>query len=314
MRSGNHASCCSKTRLFNVQVTEEVVNGSAQNYHPTMVCDKLQDFYGVGADHHIDVHDATFNITPKGTTTERHHDSDPHISTACGPSDAVPGQPMKLWIIWKASENRRLSTCYSDTAAALDRLGPCGYLIQRAGESLMLPANVPHVAFPLSSHFLYGQTFHVQGRARDPTTFALELSTGIKPEESIDRVLACYKEGLQDPDPQIRRIHIDYLLCTISTDRIAMRQINRKSYLTRLIAVLRDHRMFEGACGLCQYLGIAPQPDEDCWERHPLDSEQQLSAGSRRLSHTKPTKSAISDPTYNPHKLQKAPRMSVDPR
>jgi hypothetical protein len=128
----------------------------------------------------------------------------------------------------------------------------------------MLPANVLHAAFSLSSHFLYGQTFHVQGRARDPTTFALELSACIEPEESIDRVLTCYKEGLQDPDPRIRSIHIDHLLCTIPTDGIAMRQINRELCLTRLIAVLRDHRIFERACGLCQYLSIAPQSDEDC--------------------------------------------------
>jgi len=80
----------------------------------------------------------------------------------------------------------------------------------------MLPANVPHVTFSLSSHFLYGQTFHVRGRARDPITFALELSAGVKPGESIDRVLACYKEGLQDPDPRIHSIHVDYLLCTMS--------------------------------------------------------------------------------------------------
>lgn len=304
----------SKTRLLNVQVTEDVVKESAQNHHHNMVCDKVQDFYGAGADHHIDVHEATFNITPKGTATEIHHDSDPHISTACGPSDTKSGQPMKLWIIWKASENRRLSTCYSDTAAALDRLGPCGYLIQRAGESLMLPANVPHAALSLSSHFLYGQTFHVRGRARDPTTFALELSAGVKPEESIDRVLTCYKEGLQDPDPRIRGIHIDYLLCTMSTDRIAMLQINRESYPSRLIAVLRNHRIFEGACGLCQYSGFALQSDEDCWGRHPLESEQQSSSKSRKYFHTEKRRSALSDMTDTPRKSSKAPRMSVDPR
>jgi hypothetical protein len=303
-----------KTRLLNVEVTEEVVNGSAQNHHDTMVCDKVQDFYGVGADHHIDVHDATFNITPKGTATEIHHDSDPHISTACGPSDAVPGQPMKLWILWKAFENRRLSTCYSDTAAALDRLGPCGYIIQRAGESLLLPANVPHAALSLSSHFLYGQTFHVRGRARDPTTFALELSAGVKPEESIDRVLTCYEEGLQDPNPRIRETHINYLLCILSSDRIAMRQIDKESYATRLIAILSSSRMFEAACGLCQYIGIAPQSDEDCWERHPLKSEQRSSTKSRRYVHTKKRSSAFSDTTDTPCKSSKAPRMSGDPR
>jgi hypothetical protein len=164
----------------------------------------------------------------------------------------------------------------------------------------MLPANVPHAALSLSSHFLYGQTFHVQGRARDPTTFALELSAGIKPEESIDRVLACYKEGLQDPDARIRSIHIDYLMCTMSTDRFAMRQINRESYLTRLVTVLRDHRMFEGACELCQYSGFAVQPGEDCWKRHPLESEQQLSAKSQRHIHTKKRGSAVSDQSYTP--------------
>jgi hypothetical protein len=304
----------SKTRLLNVQVTEEMVSGNVQSHHHTMVRDKVRDFYGVEADHHIDIHDATFKITPKGTATEIHHDSDPHISTACGPSDAKPGQPMKLWIIWKASENRRLSTCYSDTAAALDRLGPCGYLIQRAGESLILPANVPHAALSISSHFLYSQAFHVRGRARDPTTFALELSAGVKPEESIDRVLTCYKEGVQDSDARIRNIHIDYLLCTISTDRIAMLQINRESYSTGLITALRNHRIFEGACGLCQYFGVVQQSDEDCWGRHPLESEQQSSAKSRRYFHTEKRRSALSDMTDTPRKSSKAPRMSVDPR
>jgi hypothetical protein len=221
---------------------------------------------------------------------------------------------MKLWILWKAFENRRLSTCYSDIAAALERLEPYGDLIQRAGESLMLPANAPHAALALSSHFLYGQTFYVHGRARDPTNLALELSAGIKPEELMDRVLACYKKGLKDPDLRIRNIHIGYLLCTMSTDRITMRQISRESYLTRLIAVLRDHRIFEGTCGMCQYLGIPLQTNEDYGERHPLESEQQFSAKSRRLSHTKRTRSAISDPTYSPYMLQKAPTMSVDPR
>jgi hypothetical protein len=46
-----------------VQVTEEVVNRSAQNHHHTMVRDKVQDFYGVNADCHIEIHDATLSIS-----------------------------------------------------------------------------------------------------------------------------------------------------------------------------------------------------------------------------------------------------------
>ncbi|KAM0721321.1 hypothetical protein Q7P37_003025 [Cladosporium fusiforme] len=182
-------------------------------------------WFGVASDHHVDVHDATANITPRGTATEIHHDSDPYTSTACGLSDVKSDQPMKLWLLWKASENRRLSTCY------LERLSPCGYLIQHAGESLMLPANVPHAALSLTSHFLYGQTFHVQSRANDPTTFELELNAHTAPDEAMQRVLTCYKEGLEDPNPRIHSIHIDRLICTMSAERIIMRQIGKESIL-----------------------------------------------------------------------------------
>jgi hypothetical protein len=83
---------------------------------------------------------------------------------------------MELWLLWEASGSGRLTTCYSDTAAALRHLGPCGYLIQYVGESPLLPADVPHAALSLSPHYLYSQTFHAEGRARDPTTLELELS------------------------------------------------------------------------------------------------------------------------------------------
>jgi hypothetical protein len=58
----------------------------------------------------------------------------------------------------------------------------------------MLPAN-SHAALSISPHYLYGQTFHVEGRARDPTTLELELSALTKPPEAVDTVLTCYGEG-----------------------------------------------------------------------------------------------------------------------
>ena len=91
----------------------------------------------------------------------------------------------------------------------------------------MLPANVPHAALSLSPHILYGQTFHVEGRARDPTTFELELSAGAKPSDAIDTVLTCYEEGLQDPDPRTRAIYVDHIVCTMSMERVAMRKASK---------------------------------------------------------------------------------------
>ena len=285
-----------KVRVLNIPIAEEVVSRGVQDHYHDMVHDKVQEFYKLEHDHHVDIHGATANITPRGTATEIHHDSDPHISTTCGPSDAKPGQPMMLWLLWTASENRKLSACYSSTATALQRLGPCGFLIQRSGESLMLPANVPHAALSLTSHFLYGQTFHVQSRAKDPTTFGLELSACTKPGEAIEKVLSCFREGLQDPDPRIRRIHIDRFMCTMSAERVVTHQIGREPYMKRLIGVLKDYRMGEGSCGLCEYFWFDSQSQEDCWETHPFDSKQRLTAAPRRHPHARKKSSTTSGP------------------
>jgi hypothetical protein len=267
-----------KIRLLNVPIKGKMVKWDLQDPHQTMVRNKVQELYGVEKEHPIEIHALTANICPPGTATDIHHDSDPHISTACGRSDAGRDQPMKLWIIWRASDSRLLPKCYSDTVSALETLGPCGYLVQFPGESLMLPANVPHAALSLSSHVLYGQTFHVEGRARDPTTFELELSAGAKPSDAIDTVLTCYEEGLQDPDPQIRAIYIDHIVCTMSAERDFMRQASKETYISRVLEVVKEYRKFQGLCGLCDYLGLSSCTSEDCWTLHDIEDEQILSA------------------------------------
>lgn len=264
----------SKIRLLNVPVTKRMVSRRSQRQHSVLIRERVQNFYRVGKDHTIEVHDATTNVTPQGTATEIHHDSDPHISTVCGRSGGNFEQPMKLWLLWHASESRRLATCYSDTTAAIRQLGPCGYLIQYSGESLMLPANVPHAALSLSSHYLYGQTFHVEGRARDPTTLELELSAGTKPMKAVDTVLTCYEEGLQDPDSRIRAIHTDHVVRTISSEKTALRQIHTESYVSKVVEVLRKYRKSNGVCGLCEHFRFPPQPGIDCWSMHDLECEQ----------------------------------------
>jgi hypothetical protein len=140
----------------------------------------------------------------------------------------------------------------------------------------MLPANVPHAALSLSPHYLYGQTFHVEGRARDPTTLQLELSAHANPLEAIDTVLTCYEEGLRDPDPRIRAIHIDHVVRTISLEKTSPRQAHTESYVSKVVEVLRKNRKFKGVCGLCEHFRLSPQSDIDCWSMHDLGGEQAL--------------------------------------
>lgn len=136
----------------------------------------------------------------------------------------------------------------------------------------MMPANLPHATVSLAPHFLYGQTFHVDGCARDPTSFGLELSAGSKHAEAIYAVLTCYKEGLQDSDSRIRAIYIDRILCTMSAELIVMRHVRREPYFSRVVEILRDNRKFKGVCGLCQHFRLTPSANEDCWKMHNLDS------------------------------------------
>lgn len=269
----------SKMRILNVPVTENILEMVLQSQHSRMVRDSVQRFYDVAADDLIEVHDATVNITPPGTATEIHHDSDPHISTTCGRTGADHEQPMKLWLLWQASDNHRLPRCYSNTTKALGLMGPCGYLIQFSGESLMLPANVPHAALSLSSHYLYSQTFHVRSRARDPTTFELELSARVKPAEAVQTVLTCYEEGLQDADARVRTIHLNHALYTLMRDYTSVRRMYSQSYVQKILKVLRANREFDGVCGLCQHFGLISRRDEDCWKLHSVAIDMLLTAG-----------------------------------
>jgi hypothetical protein len=145
----------------------------------------------------------------------------------------------------------------------------------------MLPANVPHAALSLSPHYLYGQTFHVKGRARDPTTLGLEPSALVKPLEAIVTVLTCYEEGLQDPDPRIGAIHVDQIVRTLSLEKTALRQAYAELYTSKVIEVLKVDGNFNGACGICRYLRLELQPSMDCWVMHDFDDGSLTSAGKR---------------------------------
>ena len=113
----------------------------------------------------------------------------------------------------------------------------------------MLPADVPHAALLPSSYYLHGQVFHVKGRARNPTTRGPELSALMKPLKAIVTVLTCYKEGPQDLDRRIRAIYADYIVCTISSEKIALRQAHTELYISKVIEVLKANRKFNGYAG-----------------------------------------------------------------
>jgi hypothetical protein len=55
---------------------------------------------------------------------------------------------------------------------------------------------------------------------------------------------SCYEEGLWDPDPQIRAIYIDHIVCTMSVERVAMRKAFKEAYISMVVEVLEEHRKY----------------------------------------------------------------------
>jgi hypothetical protein len=91
----------------------------------------------------------------------------------------------------------------------------------------------------------------------------------------------CYEEGLQDPDARISAVHTDHIVRTISTEKTVLHQAHPKSYVSKLVDVLRRYRRYneidveaQYALQTCSY--CADQPDRR-WSRgpsclHPLPS------------------------------------------
>lgn len=276
-------------RLLNIPATDRLVDRDAQDQYRVMVRDKIHEYYDAGPSHLVEIHSATMNVNPHGTVTQVHHDSNAHISTAYTETNADYDQPAKLWLLWKASENNTLSTCYSDTASAVTSMGPGGYIIQYSGESLLLPANVPHAVISLSTSMLYGHSFTVQDRADDPTSFALEISAGVKPSEAIQIVARCYEGGLKNTDPRIRMIHAKHLCSTMLADRMVMRKLANDAYINRIIDVGRSCSEFRGTCTFCILAGVQRNKDQDCWEEHGLEDLRVPVSQALRLPQGEPT-------------------------
>jgi hypothetical protein len=99
----------------------------------------------------------------------------------------------------------------------------------------------------------------------------VELSAFAKPLEATGTVLTCYEEGLRDPDPRTRAIHIDHVIHMISSEKIVPNQVPEESYISRVVDVLKANGKFDGICGIFRHLGLEPESSIDCWSLHDFE-------------------------------------------
>ncbi|KAK4622728.1 uncharacterized protein CLAFUR5_07183 [Fulvia fulva] len=193
---------------------------------------------------------STANITPRGTRTEVHHDSDHHISTARGLASRKR-IPLKLWLLWPSTELRHLVTCYSDTKAALARMEYGSFFVQMPGESVLVPPNCPHAVVTLDSCYLYGHTFSTHSWAYDPTTALVEISVGNPVDEACQELIKRLRLGLRSG--KFRQVYIDQFIETWAIEAPILR--SQRDEFEKLIALWTEDIRSTGSCIWCAAAG-----------------------------------------------------------
>jgi hypothetical protein len=186
------------------------------------------------------------NVTPRGTRTEVHHDSEHHISTAFG-SASVKGRPLKLWLLWPSTELRHLATCYGDTKAALNRMDHGSFLVQMPGESVFVPPNSPHAVFALDTCYLYGHTFSSGTWAYDPSTVLVEIKTGVRDKKATHDRVNQLRLGLRSND--FRQAHIDQFIETWAIEAPVL--CSQKNEFENLVASWAEDTRDTESCVWC---------------------------------------------------------------
>lgn len=192
----------------------------------------------------------TANITPRGTRTEVHHDSEHHISTAFGLATRK-SRPLKLWLLWPSTELRHLATCYSNTKEALARMDHGSFLVQMPGESVFVPPNSPHAVVALESCYLYGHTFSFDSWAHDPSTIVVEMRSGDMGDRACKERVNQLRLGLHSSD--FRQVYIDQFIETWAMEAPVFR--GQWSEFENLVALWANDTHDNGSCAWCVAAG-----------------------------------------------------------
>lgn len=205
---------------------------------------------------------ANANITPRGTRTEVHHDSQHHVSTAVG-LNSRRNRPLKLWLLWPSTELRHLASCYGDTNAALACMDHGSFLVQMPGESVVVPPNSPHAVFALESCYLYGHTFSTREWVYDPSTVIVDVRAGDPVDRACSRRISQLRLGLCS-SAKLRQACVDQFIETWALDAALFR--SRDDSFEQLVALWATDMRDRGSCAWCAAAGEPGRSVQDSQE------------------------------------------------
>jgi hypothetical protein len=202
---------------------------------------------------------ADANITPRGTRTEVHHDSEHHISTAVG-LKSRGRRPLKLWLLWPSTELRHLASCYSDTKAALACMNHGSFLVQMPGESVVVPPNSPHAVFALDSCYLYGHIFSTENWAYEPSSVLVDTRVGDSAKKACRARILQLSLGLCG-DTKLRQAFVDQFIETWALEAAVFR--GQKESFEQLVGLWTTDIGNHGSCAWCAAAGEPGDPGPD---------------------------------------------------
>lgn len=200
---------------------------------------------------HLEAHgfrqnQASANVTPRGTRTEVHHDSEPHISTVFGLASRK-SRPMKLWLLWPSTELRHLATCYGDTKAAVTRMDHGSFLVQMAGESVVVPPNSPHAVVALEPCYLYGHVFSTDSLAFEPSSVLVDIRTGDSDDKACWERVNQLRLGLRSGE--FRQVYIDQFIETWAIEAPVVH--GQRDQFEHMVALWEEDTRDTGSCLVC---------------------------------------------------------------
>lgn len=230
------------------------------------------------------------NITPRLTRTEVHHDSLPQISTAIGKQG-----PLKLWILWPSTELDHLPSCRNNTANALSTMRDGSFLVQMAGESVVVPPNSPHAVVALQTSYLYGYQFSPEV-VYDPSSIHIDIVGSIPTDLACRSNLRSLCAGLDDP-----LYRLSYLQRFLRSWAHTIHVINDNHLWRKELVEILTHDIEVNGCAWCEQSGFLYTGNDHCehasWHLRdnfmaPEDDDGDWGGSQRKRRRTNHTRGA----------------------
>ncbi|KAF2148551.1 hypothetical protein K461DRAFT_297957 [Myriangium duriaei CBS 260.36] len=189
-------------------------------------------------------------LTPKGSLTEIHHDSETQVIIAKGRQSFAVETALKVWLFWPPSKMEYLPQYYCKTELFFNAAGPPEVVkIQYQDSIIVVPANWIHAVITLEDCYILGANFDDPSQIR---FMRAEECGGEKLAECMPVAIQKLKIDLMGKH---RRSILRQFVRNIPMDLSIYRNYAKESLIDALRGVMDEDG---GNCLYCEILNVRP--------------------------------------------------------